>query len=104
VQAECEQGFSIVGEAPWLNRDDWNAIVVSQDRTRVRLVLLDAKQPLSGAFTRLINGIFRCNLTPAIVEPNELLVRWCYRHNFRHKVIGKGLYRHHIWYPRRDHP
>ena len=99
--SEREQGFSIVGEAQWLNRDDWFTILVSQDRNRVRLVLLDAKQPGQGAFTRLISGIFRCNLIPVIVEPNDLLKQWCYRHDFRSKRIGKGAYRHLIWYPRR---
>ena len=103
IEAELKQGFSVISDASWLNREEWRAIVVSQDRKYVRLVLLDANEPGKGTFTRLIDGICRVSLTPVIVEPNEILIAWCRRHDFRMRKVGSGELRHHIWYPRRWH-
>jgi hypothetical protein len=100
--AEVRQGFSIVTEARWFNRDEWTPYtIVSQDKTRVRMVALEAKAPGNGAFTRLISGIWKSGLVPVLVEPNQTLVDWCHRHQFRKRTIGNKEYRHDIWYPRR---
>ena len=102
-QLEVSKGFTLVAEAQWLERSDWREIVASQDGKRIRLVLLDALHPGKGAFTRLIAGIWRCDLMPVLVEPNQSLIDWCYRHDFRARIIGKGPDRHEVWYPRKGH-
>jgi len=101
-QLEAEQGFEVIDDAPWLNKSDWREIVVSQDSRRIRLVLLDAMFPGKGAFTRLIAGIWEAGLTPVIVEPNQSLIDWCNRHDYRSKIVGKKQLRHEVWYPRRS--
>lgn len=101
---ECEvlQGFTIVSEAKWLERADWDQwTIVSQDSRRIRLVALSARQPGKGAFTRLIAEIFKAGLVPVLVEPNQSLIDWCHRHQFRKRTIGRGQFKHDVWYPKR---
>lgn len=99
---EIRQGFSIVSDAQWLDWNEWDAAtIISQDTKRVRLVALQAKQQGKGAFTRLVNGIFRAGLVPVLVEPNQTLIDWCHRHDFRRRMIGRGQFRHEVWYPKR---
>jgi hypothetical protein len=101
-QMEIEHGFAPIEVASWLNNDDWREIIATRDHRRVRLVLLDAKQPGTGAFTRLIAGITKAGLVPVIVEPNKTLTDWCVRHGYRMRIIGKGKDRHEVWYLRRS--
>jgi hypothetical protein len=99
---EMAQGFTIVADADWLDWDDWTQwTIISQDTKRARLVALEAKNPGNGAFTRLIDAIWRAGLVPVLVEPNQLLIDWCHRHQFRKRTIGNKNYRHDIWYPKR---
>jgi hypothetical protein len=99
---EVRQGFSIVSEAQWLDWNDWDRwTIISQDQKRVRLVALQAKNPGTGAFTRLIDAIWRSSLVPVLVEPNQLLIDWCHRHQFRKRTIGRKEFRHDVWYPKR---
>ena len=94
---EHDAGYILIDEAIWLNRGDWNEIVVSMDKEgRIRLVLLDAKQPGTGAFTRLVAGILQAGLTPVIVEPIGLLETWCVKHGWRSRRLKHGV----IWYKR----
>lgn len=100
---EREQGFRIVEFAAWFDRDDWtDATIISQDGRRIRLVALEARTPCSGAMTRLIEKITAAGLVPVIVEPNQMIIDWCARHDFRSRTIGRGRYRHHVWYSRRS--
>ena len=102
IASELEQGFTLVKDAAWLDWHEWDEhTIITQDNKRVRLVALQAKNPGTGAFTRLIRKIFACNQHPVLVEPNQLLIDWCERHDFRSKRIGKGKYRHELWYPMR---
>jgi hypothetical protein len=99
---EIEQGFTLViaGNAAWFDAEDWTGrTIISQDKRRVRLVALEARNPGHGAFTRLIAGIFEAGLTPVLVEPNDMLIDWCLRHDFRQRGV-KGRHPHTIWYPR----
>jgi|SRR5215813_2846098 len=100
-QMEVEQGYTLVADAQWLDRSDWREIVASQDGKRIRLVLLDAMRPCTGAFTQLICGIWEAGLVPVIVEPNQTLIDWCNRHDYRRRMVGHGKHRHEVWYPRR---
>jgi hypothetical protein len=90
------------GHTPYAppNPDEWRAVVLSQDGRRVRIVLVDAFHPGTGAFTRLIAGIRAAGLTPVIVEPTLALRDWCERHGYRERIVGRGDARHRIWYPR----
>ena len=100
---ERAQGFTLVSDALWLDWGDWDRhTIISQDGKRIRLVALQAKVTGQGAFTRPgVERIFRQGLVPVLVEPNQMLIDWCYRHNYRHKRIGRGVFRHEIWFPRR---
>ena len=94
-------GYQLVNKAPWLNPHDWNEAIISRDKIgRVRIVLIDAVYPRSGAFTRLIAGIKAAGLVPVIVEPFEILEEWCKRHNWKRRTIGQGDNRQTIWYER----
>jgi len=99
---ELEQGHALIEVASWLDHADWREIIVSRDHRRVRLVLLDARKPGTGAFTRLIDRISKAGLVPVIVEPNQLLVDWCHRHGYRMRIIGKRHHRQEVWYSRRS--
>jgi hypothetical protein len=101
-QGEVKCGFSIVTEARWLDPDDWDRwTIISQDGNRIRLVALSARQPHTGAFTRLIDRIICDRHVPVVVEPNEFLTQWCRKHWFRKRMCGQGELRHVIWYPKR---
>jgi hypothetical protein len=99
IDCELDQGFTIVLRAVWLEASDWKVAVISQDGKRIRLVLLDATHPGSGAFTRLVRGIWAAGLTPVLVEPSQSLIDWAVRHGFRRRTVGKGHLKHHIWHP-----
>lgn len=101
-RTEKELGNRLIEEAPWLFRNEWTEIIVSEDaRGRVRLVLLDALLPGNGAFTRLVNAVLRDGKTVIIVEPTGSLVGWCKKHGWRKRVIARGTTNvHEIWYSR----
>lgn len=100
-QTERMQGFVIVNHAPWLDWDDWSdRSIFSTHLRRVRLVAIEAKKPGNGAFTRLIERIEACRLIPTLVEPNQSLIDWCKRHDYRERHMGKGQFRQTVWYPR----
>lgn len=101
-EAEVLQGFAIVSQAKWLDWNDWDRhSIFAQDNKRVRLVALQARDPGHGAFTRLIGEISKAGLVPVVVEPNERLAGWCKRNFYRRRNIGRGRFRHEVWYPMR---
>ena len=102
LESERRLGYWAVTEAEWLDWDDWDRdTIVSKCNNRVRLVLLKAKVPGQGAFTRLIERIKQANLVPIIAEPNALLIDWCLRHEFRSRKVAIGTRDEHVvWYPR----
>jgi hypothetical protein len=100
---ECRQGHERVISAEGLDWADWSTdTVITRDGSRVRLVLLNARQPGRGAFTRLVYGIEKAGFIPVLVQPNQLLKDWCARHGWRSRDVGQGEDRHFIFYPRRD--
>lgn len=99
---EVAQGYSIIEQACWLDPDEWSRwTIVSQDGFRIRLVALEALHPHTGAFNRLIDRIIAHELTPVVVEPNDILAEWCRRHWFRKRTCGQGKFRQVVWYPKR---
>jgi hypothetical protein len=101
-KSEVDQGCTLIKEATWLNRDEWNEIVISKDpKGRIRLVLLDAHRPGNGAFTRLVSEIQAYGLTPVIVEPIGSLAGWCRKNGWRKRTIKHGSEnKQEIWYKR----
>ena len=98
---EHDAGNILIDKADRLNKNDWEEIVVSMDKEgRIRLVLLDAKQPGTGAFTRLIKQIEQAGLTPVIVEPLGFLETWCISHGWRSRRLRHGPSHQLIWYKR----
>jgi hypothetical protein len=65
VEGERKRGFRVVrpGEAAWFRKSDWRAeSVASVSGTLVRLVLIEALKPGTGAFTRTIAVMQGCRL------------------------------------------
>ena len=101
---EVMMGFSIIEEARWLDPDDWDRwTIVSQDGKRIRLVSLSARNPYTGAFTKLVNNILAEGMCPVVVSPNDFLTLWCKKHWYRKRNCGRGNCRHEVWYPKRCH-
>jgi len=72
-----------VGSVSWLPAEDWSPdTVVTQAMLarRVRLVLLVARQPRTGALKRLVAAIAFAGLEPAVIAPSgdleAILGRW----------------------------
>jgi hypothetical protein len=99
---EIEQGHRLIDKAEWLNKNEWNEIIASEDQQgRIRLVVLNARIPGNGAFTRLIAGIQSAGLVPVIVEPIGILAQWCKKHGWRKRIVGRNTSNaHEIWYAR----
>lgn len=84
---EQERGFSVIDTRlppPWLDMKEWEpGIVLSYDGGRVRIVLIAALQPCTGAFGRLVTGICRAGLKPVVIEAlpqmTAILRRWGWR-------------------------
>lgn len=81
-QHEVEIGGALVlpGLCPWLPNDDWLEAVVSKKGGRVRIVLIVARKPGTGAFRRLVDGILAAGLMPVVVTPlwqmEAIMLRW----------------------------
>lgn len=70
-----------VGSAPFLSTDDWKPeACVSIADGEVRIVLIEAREPGTGAFRRLVEGITDAGLRPVVVCPLDhmkaILKRW----------------------------
>jgi hypothetical protein len=101
-KGEVDQGNVLIYQAPWFYPGEWNEAIISKDpKGRIRLVLLDARLPGNGAFTRLISEIQAYGLTPVIVEPIGSLAVWCKKHGWRKRIIKHGTEnKQEIWYAR----
>ncbi len=99
---ETEAGNRVVmpGDAPWFSADDWSSdSVVSIDRRRVRLILIVAKRPGTGAFTRLVARILASGLKPIVLAPTREFQAMLLRRGWRRKVFGTGLRHEERWEP-----
>ena len=84
---EISLGHELVrpGNASWLRCEDWpSTVVVSRTAAgEVRIVLVHALRPGTGAFRRLVDGILAAGLRPAVVAPvldmPEILSKWGWR-------------------------
>jgi len=68
--------------------EDWEpSSVVSLDGKRVRIVLVSARSPGHGAFTRLVRAITRAGFTPVVCAPvgptmPAILKHWGWRESY----------------------
>lgn len=102
---ETKNGYRVVrpGEVSWLPIGDWEpGTICSFTPTRIaRLVLLHARKPGSGAFTRLLNALPAHDLSPSVIEPTREFQATLVRMGWRGKVVNTRADREHVWIPRK---
>lgn len=99
---EVAAGHRVVlpGEEPWFNADEWSPdCAVSIDRRRVRLILIVAKRPGTGAFPRLVARILASGLKPMVLAPTREFQNTLIRMGWRRKDFGYGLNHEERWEP-----
>jgi hypothetical protein len=101
---EVARGHELVlpGTTPWLPAADWDpGIVVSiTGRRRVRIVAIYARQPGTGAFSRMVDGILLAGLHPLIVEPTGIMDLILDRWGWHQRTVGKSFRdRETQWFP-----
>lgn len=73
-QHERKRGFTVIlpGDRDWFPAAEWSQdCVVSLNGDHVRLCLVVAVKPGTGAFSRLITAIIRADLVPVVLDPFE---------------------------------
>jgi hypothetical protein len=105
VEGERKRGFRVVrpGEALWFRIGDWKSeSVASMHGTTIRLVLIDAYRPGTGAFTRMIRDIEEIGGRPAVLEPTKEFAAMLKRRGWRGKQFGRSFEDSEgVWRPRR---
>jgi hypothetical protein len=99
---ETKAGHRVVlpGDEPWFSSDEWSPdCVVSIDRRRVRLILIEAKKPGAGSFTRLTARILASGLKPMVLAPTREFQAMLARRGWRRKDFGTGLRHEERWEP-----
>ena len=69
---EADAGYEIIipGTVSWFPLSEWApTCVISRDRHFIRLVMLDALRPHTGAFKRALAAIKTARLVPLVVAP-----------------------------------
>lgn len=106
VESECRRGRTVIrpGDVDWLPERDWMPGTVCSVACRsVRLVLLHARHPGSGAMTRTLAMLSMAQLMPAIIDPTPELAATLSRHRWRGRVHGRSFEtRETVWKPHRD--
>jgi hypothetical protein len=104
VEGERKRGFHVIrpGEAAWFRIGDWKPeSIASMYATTVRLVLIDAYRPGTGAFTRMIRDIEEIGGRPVVLEPTKEFAAMLKRRGWASKVTGKRtIERETIWRPK----
>ena len=96
---ELERARGSLWEFP-LDTADWESGLVMIRGMEARIVLLNARQPGTGAFKRLLGAIGRAGLMPVVVEPMggtmpAILERW----GWKKKQCGAGFDSWEEWRP-----
>jgi len=101
---EAAKGFNVVrpGDAPWFAANEWKPASVASidDAGRVRLVLIDAIRPGTGALRRALAEIRALELKPMIIEPTRELAATLTRNGWKHATYGGGMEAETRWWPR----
>jgi hypothetical protein len=104
VAGEQANGFLVIrpGDAPWFLASDWMPdSVASISGTLVRLVLLSAHKPGTGAFTRMINGARLDGYRPTVIDPTPEFAAMLKRRGWRGKRVGHDFEtRETVWRPK----
>jgi hypothetical protein len=104
VEGERKRGFRVIrpGEASWFRVGDWKPeSVASMHGTTIRLVLIDAYRPGTGAFTRMIRDIEEIGGRPAVLEPTKEFSAMLKRRGWRGTATGHTFEtRETIWRPK----
>lgn len=101
-RGEISKGYEIVnpGQYRWFNCWEFYDAILSKDGRAIRIVAVIAKNPGTGAFSRLVSGICAEGLKPVVVTPlpemEAILRGWRWR-----GVVTPGSYsdREAQWWP-----
>lgn len=74
--------------APWIRPEDWENYIITRDGERIRLVVLMAARPRSGALGRLVTGICKAGLIPVVVIPLGFMEAILRRWGWRREIVG----------------
>ena len=103
VTGERMRGFRVLrpGDTPWFLARDWlPESVASISGTMVRFVLIEAREPGTGAFTRTVKGAQEAGYKPAVIDPTPEFVATLKRRGWRGKVVGHDFEtRETVWRP-----
>lgn len=84
-----------------LPTEDWAEAIVTVTGVRVRLVLLDARKPGSGAFTRLCAALAEFGHRPVVISPTREFAAMLARRGWRERIVGTTFEtRERQWTPR----
>ena len=104
VEGERARGFRVLrpDDTPWFLAADWAPkSIASVSGVLVRLVLLQARKPGSGAFTRTVAGLRAAGYRPAVIEPTREFAEMLARRGWIKRSVGNTLEtREKIWRPR----
>lgn len=103
---EEAKGHKVImpGDVPWFFKEDWlEDCVVSLDGSKVRIILVIAKNQGNGSFSRLTAEIIKAGLLPVVIAPigqimPSILERW----GWRERVVGSNFSdTENQWFPMR---
>jgi hypothetical protein len=101
-QLEFAQGFYplALDSEPWFSSEDWeDGAIVSRNGSRLRIVLITAKNPGHGAFTRMLVGMAQAGYRMEIAAPLAELEAMLIKRGWRKQRIGSGDLAQTVWRP-----
>jgi hypothetical protein len=95
-QYETEAGYNVVlpGLVSWLPLSDWepDCVVSEAPGQIIRLVLIHARQPGTGAFTRLCHALSSLRLRPMVLAPTREFAKTLTRNGWKNTKVGRGMF------------
>lgn len=86
------------GDVSWFDPADWNpSSVASIFGNTVRLVLIDALRPGTGALTRMLSAIDAAGLRPVVVAPTREFAAALARRGWKRRSCGFGFEHEEVW-------
>ena len=84
-----------------LPHEDWSEAIVTVTGVRARLVLLDARKPGTGAFTRMCDLLVAFGHRPVVISPTREFAAMLARRGWRERTVGTTFEtRERQWTPR----
>lgn len=106
VEMEENRGHRVVrpGDRDWLPKADWcDETICSISGPLARLVLLVARHPRKGAFTRLLAAVRAAGLYPVVASPTGSFEAYLVASGWRQEIVGTGFLRDDLWHPPEAH-